>query len=322
MYRCCCCLLVLYQTYLREITDESNQADCYSIRSAGYAFGTVLGPFLGGVLSQPTQSPWIGGFFAPDGLFAKFPFLLPCLVNAAINAFGFLAGLLFLDETRPSRLCSRRHENSLAKPKSPFERACCYFGPTWKRVRVNDADSAASSFESHQVSLPDIYDSSFQQSELLTELLPFGSSDSDDSSADLSSFADYPEDLEPGLRSSSPDSSVASKDKQEQLRAQVVKELAWDKAAQEAHQQRSCSCCCSSSSWSSCCLVRGLRRARAKISSTYFGLGGHEMGLTITLYALISYISIQYSSLFPIWASSAYVAAPFARQIAAIFDGD
>lgn len=85
------------KSYIREITDETNQARCYTLRSAGYSVGAIIGPILGGALARPAiQYP---GTFSSTGLWAHFPFLLPCLASAAVTAFSLILSILFLQET-------------------------------------------------------------------------------------------------------------------------------------------------------------------------------------------------------------------------------
>lgn len=85
------------KSYIREITDETNQARCYTLRSAGYSVGAIIGPILGGALARPAiQYP---GTFSSTGLWAYFPFLLPCLASAAVTAVSLILSILFLQET-------------------------------------------------------------------------------------------------------------------------------------------------------------------------------------------------------------------------------
>lgn len=85
------------KSYIREITDETNQARCYTLRSAGYSVGAIIGPVLGGALARPAiQYPNV---FSSTGLWAHFPFLLPCLASAAVTAVSLILSILFLQET-------------------------------------------------------------------------------------------------------------------------------------------------------------------------------------------------------------------------------
>jgi MFS family permease len=45
--------LGIAKSYLREITDESNQAKCAGVLSLAWGAGVIVGPMLGGLLSQP-----------------------------------------------------------------------------------------------------------------------------------------------------------------------------------------------------------------------------------------------------------------------------
>lgn len=61
--------------------------------------GTIIGPFLGGMLSHPAERyPSVFGAFP---LLRERPFFLPCLASALINAAAVLLGVFFLKETHP-----------------------------------------------------------------------------------------------------------------------------------------------------------------------------------------------------------------------------
>lgn len=62
---------------------------------------SIIGAGLGGVLSDPVKS--YPGFFDTNGLFRKYPYLLPNLVCTAIVVLGLLVGLLFLEETHEDK---------------------------------------------------------------------------------------------------------------------------------------------------------------------------------------------------------------------------
>lgn len=56
-------------------------------------------PAIGGLLARPTES--YPSVFSPDGLFGKFPYLLPNLVCASLLLFSIVGGALCLQETHP-----------------------------------------------------------------------------------------------------------------------------------------------------------------------------------------------------------------------------
>eukprot|EP01128_Nolandella_sp_AFSM9_P002641 TRINITY_DN13018_c0_g1_i1.p1 TRINITY_DN13018_c0_g1~~TRINITY_DN13018_c0_g1_i1.p1 ORF type:complete len:618 (-),score=82.07 TRINITY_DN13018_c0_g1_i1:171-2024(-) len=83
----------LVKTYIREITDGTNQARVFTIRTCGYALGFLVGPTMGGFLA-PVRAP-----FDKMALFATFPFLLPCLIVAIFNGCTLIAAYFWLPET-------------------------------------------------------------------------------------------------------------------------------------------------------------------------------------------------------------------------------
>lgn len=64
-----------------------------------WSIGTIIGPAIGGTFSRPSIS--MPSVFSPTGIFAKFPYLLPNLVCAALLLISILFGYFFLNETHP-----------------------------------------------------------------------------------------------------------------------------------------------------------------------------------------------------------------------------
>jgi hypothetical protein len=62
-----------------------------------WCFGSIVGPALGGLLTEPTR--FYPGVFPPGGLLEEYPFLLPNMVSAVVLVFGIANGILFLEET-------------------------------------------------------------------------------------------------------------------------------------------------------------------------------------------------------------------------------
>lgn len=74
-------------------------ARAFSILPFVWSIGTVIGPSIGGYFANPAANfPTI---FPSDGLFARYPYLLPNLICAVLLMVGVLVGLLFLNETHP-----------------------------------------------------------------------------------------------------------------------------------------------------------------------------------------------------------------------------
>jgi hypothetical protein len=77
----------------------SATAKAYSIMPFVWSIGTIIGPALGGTLADPASS--FPNIFSKDGIFGRFPYLLPNLVCAGLLAFSIVIGYFCLEETHP-----------------------------------------------------------------------------------------------------------------------------------------------------------------------------------------------------------------------------
>ncbi|KAG8737253.1 hypothetical protein FRC10_008403 [Ceratobasidium sp. 414] len=79
-----------------ELTDETNQAQCFAFLPVVWSTGSTIGPFIGGTLSNPAKLlPRV--FDTP--FWNEYPYFLPCLVAAMFTAFVFILSAFFLQET-------------------------------------------------------------------------------------------------------------------------------------------------------------------------------------------------------------------------------
>jgi len=74
-----------------------------------WSLGSIIGAAMGGFLAQPAR--YYPDIFPPDGLFGKFPYLLPNLVAAVVILLAIIQGLVFLKETNPRLHPSRQEED-------------------------------------------------------------------------------------------------------------------------------------------------------------------------------------------------------------------
>uniref|UniRef100_A0ACD5YHK7 Uncharacterized protein n=1 Tax=Avena sativa TaxID=4498 RepID=A0ACD5YHK7_AVESA len=89
-------LLGPIKAYAIEVCPAEHQALGISIVSTMWGFGLVIGPGLGGYLSQPAEKyPQI---FSKGSVFGRFPYLLPCLVVSFFAAI-VLISCIWLPET-------------------------------------------------------------------------------------------------------------------------------------------------------------------------------------------------------------------------------
>ena len=74
-------------------------ARAYAVMPFVWSIGTIIGPAIGGTFANPSKS--LPSLFSPNGVFAKFPFLLPNLICAALLMVSIIFGYFFLIETHP-----------------------------------------------------------------------------------------------------------------------------------------------------------------------------------------------------------------------------
>ncbi|KAH7344910.1 MFS general substrate transporter [Rhizoctonia solani] len=90
-----------------EMTDRSNQDLAFSLLAMSYRLGQVSGLPLGGLLAHPEERfSWFRTAF-----WAEYPYLLPCLAGAAFAALSIIPGVIFIEETLPSKRKQRRKPN-------------------------------------------------------------------------------------------------------------------------------------------------------------------------------------------------------------------
>ncbi|KZS89254.1 MFS general substrate transporter [Sistotremastrum niveocremeum HHB9708] len=82
---------------IAEITDESNQAKAFSFTPAVFAFSSIIGPTIGGSLSNPVKR--FPSVFGSSTILKTYPYLLPCLATASYAVIGVLIAVFFLKET-------------------------------------------------------------------------------------------------------------------------------------------------------------------------------------------------------------------------------
>ncbi|KUJ10235.1 MFS multidrug transporter-like protein, partial [Mollisia scopiformis] len=88
------------QTMVAElVTKPEHEPRAYSIMPFIWSIGTIIGPALGGTFADPATS-W-PDTFSQDGLFGRFPYLLPNLLCASLLLISILAGYFLLEETHP-----------------------------------------------------------------------------------------------------------------------------------------------------------------------------------------------------------------------------
>lgn len=82
-----------------------------------WSFGTIIGAAMGGYLAQPSR--YYPSIFPSDGLFGKYPYLLPNLVAVGFILIVIIQGYFFLKETNPRFQPEPREEQR--EPSDPVD---------------------------------------------------------------------------------------------------------------------------------------------------------------------------------------------------------
>jgi hypothetical protein len=72
-------------------------AKAFSFLPMVYGIGVIVGPMIGGLLSNPVDN--FPNLFGHSAFLRQFPYFLPCAVCACFTTFGFLMAFFFLEET-------------------------------------------------------------------------------------------------------------------------------------------------------------------------------------------------------------------------------
>ncbi|KAK6359049.1 hypothetical protein TWF696_000220 [Orbilia brochopaga] len=78
------------------VAAKLDQASAFSLFGFASALGFVVGPLIGGSLSNPAPRLGLEG---PYQVFVAYPYLLPCVVGAMVSCGTMIASIFFLDET-------------------------------------------------------------------------------------------------------------------------------------------------------------------------------------------------------------------------------
>ncbi|KAI5868401.1 MFS general substrate transporter [Durotheca rogersii] len=94
--------VAVMQTMVAEMVKvPEHEPAAYATQPFVWTLGGIIGSAMGGFLAQPAV--FYPSVFAADGLFGRYPYLLPNLVSVVAIALAIVQGALFLEETNPPR---------------------------------------------------------------------------------------------------------------------------------------------------------------------------------------------------------------------------
>jgi len=101
--------IAVIHSVLGELTDPTNQALAFPIYGLAWPLGSIIGPLIGGTLSNPAAK--YPGYF--DYAFLRIhPYFLPCAIAALVAILAVLLAFYFLDETLPTKRRKRTEKGT------------------------------------------------------------------------------------------------------------------------------------------------------------------------------------------------------------------
>lgn len=95
-----------------ELVTNILTARAYAVQPFVWSMGSIAGSALGGFTAEPASS--YPRFFSQDGLFGKFPYLLPNLIAVVIVILAMIQGAFFLEETNPVVIARSKQKSKTA----------------------------------------------------------------------------------------------------------------------------------------------------------------------------------------------------------------
>ncbi|KAH8668490.1 major facilitator superfamily transporter [Xylariales sp. PMI_506] len=92
--------VAVMQTMVAEMVKRpEHEPAAYATQPFVWTLGGIIGSAMGGFLAQPAH--FYPSIFPEDGLFGRYPYLLPNLVSVVVIVLAIIQGLFLLEETNP-----------------------------------------------------------------------------------------------------------------------------------------------------------------------------------------------------------------------------
>eukprot|EP01012_Entosiphon_sulcatum_P032334 TRINITY_DN41134_c0_g1_i1.p1 TRINITY_DN41134_c0_g1~~TRINITY_DN41134_c0_g1_i1.p1 ORF type:complete len:458 (+),score=60.43 TRINITY_DN41134_c0_g1_i1:28-1401(+) len=108
------------KAYLGEHTNSTNRARAFSLLSLSFGLGYLVGPVIGGMLSDP-----VGNYnwqFLQE-IFEKHKYLIPSIITALVNVVGVILILAFV-QMRKNKISTHSEKTSLLKGQQQDNDGC------------------------------------------------------------------------------------------------------------------------------------------------------------------------------------------------------
>ena len=101
--------IAVSRAYIGDISTPEQLAGRMGLIGAAFGLGFMIGPFIGGLLSDPANV--IGGFFDTD-FWRQHPYLLPCIFSSVLSAISLILAIFRLPESLPKN----KRDNQIESP--------------------------------------------------------------------------------------------------------------------------------------------------------------------------------------------------------------
>ena len=109
--------IAVAKAYIGDISEDDQVAGRMGMLGAAFGLGFMIGPFLGGVLSDPATG--IGGPFDTQ-FWSDYPYLLPCLFSSAMSAIALILASFMLPESLPKESRSKSAKSPISQLGATF----------------------------------------------------------------------------------------------------------------------------------------------------------------------------------------------------------
>ena len=109
--------IAVAKAYIGDISEDDQVAGRMGMLGAAFGLGFMIGPFLGGVLSDPATG--IGGPFDTQ-FWSDYPYLLPCLFSSAMSAIALILATFMLPESLPKESRSESSKSPISQLGATF----------------------------------------------------------------------------------------------------------------------------------------------------------------------------------------------------------
>ena len=107
--------IAVARAYIGDISQPNEISRRMGLIGAAFGLGFMIGPFIGGLLSDPATS--IGGIF-DTSFWSKYPYLLPCIFSSILSLISLLLAIIWLPESLPKKSRKNQLESPLKELRS------------------------------------------------------------------------------------------------------------------------------------------------------------------------------------------------------------